>query len=574
MKRLLVLAVLVASGALCAGEREYLWPKGKMPAYQPHQIAALTNEKEKGKEPYIEWQDAPKGGYKTDTCVILISGGSYMNQCDVGLVTEWWPRVLGAEGVRTVNLVHRTPRPHGLPYYMTAWIDGQRAVRLVRAQAEKRGFNPEKIVVMGMSAGAHLTALLATSSQTPAYEPVDDLDKVPCHVNLANTFALAYDSRDGLGQAGFHFPHIMADPKRVAQEPAFKFDAKTAPMCMTHGGADGYMPHSSTYVYRQLRKMKVPAELHIYPNRGHGAHGIDCVMEFMCQMGFLGKLAPEESLMKRYAGDDARATYEKKNIWPEGKMPSVQAKQCTPYLEWHLPKTLKTKAIQIIWSGGGYGGNGPDWFEVAPMRRFLNEKGMAVVTVKYRTPRPAKPLAKHVTAWQDVQRVIRIVRSEAAARGLDPNRIGVMGSSAGGHLALMAGTSSMLNAYEPIDELDTTVRCNVQWVIGVYPAYALTDGIDRPNVDGGNLDDSELVEEFLFDRRTPPMYFVHGDADGWAAMNSVKAWEQLRAQNIQSELHTLATRNHCFQNKAAPGTGSYTWMDHIWGFLGGFAKEK
>ena len=142
-----------------------------------------------------------------------------------------------------------------------------------------------------------------------------------------------------------------------------------------------------------------------------------------------------------------------------------------------MPKELKTKAIQIIYSGGGYNGNGPDGFEVAPARRYLNEKGMTVVTMKYRTPRPLAGLAKHTTAWQDLQRAVRIVRSQAAAKGLDPDRIGIMGSSAGGHLTLMGATSSKRCSYWPIDDLDK-LPCNVQWAVAIYPAYALTDGAE------------------------------------------------------------------------------------------------
>ena len=68
--------------------------------------------------------------------------------------------------------------------------------------------------------------------------------------------------------------------------------------------------------------------------------------------------------------------------------------------------------------------------------------------------------------------------------------------------------------------------------------------------------------------------FIHGDADGWAAMNSVKCWEQLRRMGIQSDLHTLVGRGHCFQRTAAPGTGSYSWMGRIWEFMNhnGFNK--
>jgi hypothetical protein len=71
------------------------------------------------------------------------------------------------------------------------------------------------------------------------------------------------------------------------------------------------------------------------------------------------------------------------------------------------------------------------------------------------------------------------------------------------------------------------------------------------------------------------MLFVHGDADGWAAMNSVKAWEKMRSMGIQCELHTLALRPHCFQRTASPGTGSYTYLDRIWEFLNakGFLKD-
>ena len=555
--------------AFAATEREYIWPDGKMPDAQPHQIAAMTDVSraqgftaDEWRKPYLEWCDAPAAEGKTDVCMILISGGSYNNCCDVGLVKDW-QRKLTALGVTCVNFVYRTPRPNGLPIYQTAWEDGQRAVRLVRSQAAKRGFNPEKIGTISMSAGSHLATLLATSSQTPAYAPVDALDQtVPCHINWACTFAIAYGMTDGIGIRNTR----EGDAVDAKLDSVFKFDGKTCPMWMSHGGTDPYSPMSSTFVYRQLRRMKIPAEVHLYPDKPHGAFGFDRAVEFMRQMKFLGPQAEEVDLMSRFPNDDARASYEKELIWPDGKMPDAQTNQCTPYLEWHMPKELKTTAIQIIYSGGSYMGNGPDGFEVAPARRYLNAKGMAVVTMKYRTPRPLGGLAKHTTAWQDLQRAIRIVRSKAAAKGLDPNRIGIMGSSAGGHLTLMGVTSSRHRSYYPIDDLDK-LPCNVQWAVAIYPAYSLTDGGERPNVKGGNEDDARPVPEFSFDLDTCPVLFIHGDADGWAAMNSVKCWEQLRRMGIQGELHTLALRQHCFQRKAMPGTGSYTWLDRIGEFM-------
>ncbi len=578
-------ATLATALSFAATEREYLWPEGKMPNAQPHQVGATTVEQRaKGykadnyRRPYLDWFDQPAADKRTDICMILISGGGYVCCCDVGLV-ERWRKKLTDIGINCVSLTYRTPRPKGLGIHQTAWEDGQRAVRLVRSQAAKRGFNPEKIGTISMSAGSHLATLLATSSQTPAYAPVDSLDTTtPCHINWAITCAIAYSLTDGIGIPNSRNGNSID----VKLDPLFKFDSKTAPMCMFHGGLDPYAPEASTQVYRQLRRMKIPAELHLYagrphgffgnPNKGEFATGYDNwfgrAAEFIRQMNFDGRLGPAVDLMSRFPDDSARWVYSKEDVWPKGAMPDVQAKQCHPYIEWHIPRTLKTKAVQIIYSGGGYGGNSPDGFEVAPVRRYLNAKGMAVVTLKYRTPRPGNGLAKHITAWQDLQRTIRIVRSKAASKGLDPNRIGIMGSSAGGHLTLMGVTSSRSRSYngrhnDPIDKLP----CNVQWAVAIYPAYSLTDGVNRTNAKGGNEDDARLVPEFTFDPDTCPTLFIHGDADVWASMNSVKCWEQMRRMGIQSELHTLALRGHCFQKKASPGTGSYTWMDRISEFL-------
>ena len=575
MKKIFGLLLLFSALQLSALEREPIWPKGKMPDVQGHQIAAMTNEvsrdgfkPDKFRTPYLEWFDAPDPSVRKDVCMILISGGSYQNCCDVGLI-DYWQKELTKIGVQCVNFVYRTPRPVGLPIYQSAWEDGQRAVRMVRSEAKKRGFDPEKIGTVSMSAGSHLALLLATSSQTPAYQPIDKLDEVPCHINWAIVNAPAYVTTDGENGDPASMEGYGID---VKISDVFKFDEKTCPMSLHHGGKDPYSPNGSTLVYRQLRKMGVPAELHLYPDKGHGAFGFERGIEFMTQMGFLGPLGDPVKIMDRYASDDDRAELIKEDVWPEGKMPSPQPDQCKPYLEWHIPAQLKTKAIQIIYSGGSYTGNDPDGFEVAPARRYLNAMGMTVVTMKYRTPRPTTGLAKHTTAWQDLQRAIRIVRSEAAERGLDPDRIGIMGSSAGGHLTLMGVTSSRHKSYYPIDAIDK-LPCNVQWGIGIYPAYSLTDGAERPNTGGGNDDDAVLVPEFSFDLDTAPMLFIHGDADGWAAMNSVKTWEKMRAMGIQSELHTLALRPHCFQLEAVPGTGSYTWLDRIGEYLQPFIKE-
>ena len=568
------------------GEREPLWPEGKMPDAQPHLIAEMTDvadapgfDPDAHRMPYLEWFAPPSK--PNGICMLLISGGGYNNCCDVGLVRDWRDKFT-ALGCQCVSLVYRTPRPKGLPFYSVAWEDGQRAVRIVRSQAAKRGFRPDRIGTMSMSAGSHLATLLATSSLTPAYAPVDKLDEtVSCETNWAITGSIVYGLSDGIGTPNSR----QGDAVDVTIDDAFKFDANTPPMCMLHGGVDPYSPFNSTKVYRRLKSMGIPAELHLFADRQHGFWGDrgECeeataydawfgrVREFMTQLGLLGPLAEEVPLMSRYADDGARGAYLKEPVWPEGKMPDPQPEQCVPYIEWHIPKELKTKAVQIVYAGGAYDWNKPDDYEVAPFRRYLNAKGMAVVTLKYRTPRPQPPLEQHTTAWQDLQRTIRIVKSKAAGLGFDPDRIGIMGSSAGGHLTLLEATSSRHRCYNPIDELDA-IPCNVQWAVVVYPAYVFAGHtMETTAPDGGEL---PLAPEFSFDPLTPPMVFIHGGEDVWSSVGSVRCWEHLARMGIQCDLHTLATRPHCFQRVASPGTGSYTWMDRIWEFMNhkGFNK--
>ena len=569
MKRIaFLLFALCAIHLVSAAKIETVWPKGKMPHRQAHQIAAMLDEAsaegfcpDKHREAYIEWMPAPEKGVRTDACMILISGGGYFSCCDVGLVDEW-NRRFTQEGIQCVKFVYRTPRPQGLPIYQTAWEDAQRAVRLIRSQARKRGINPEKIGVVSQSAGSHLALLLATSSQTPAYEPIDALDTISCHINWAIVNSPAYVTTDAEEGTPATRQGYGVDVKLSS---IYKFDARTCPMSLHHGGADEYSPNGSTLIYRELRKRGIPAELHLYPGRPHGAYGLERGVEFMRQMEFYKPLEPEVDIMQRYDSDDACAKTVETDVWPEGKMPDARENQCKPLIKWYFPKEKKTDAIQIIYSGGSYMGNDWNGFEVAPARRYLNQLGMTVVTMCYRTPRP-EGLPKHVTAWQDLQRAIRTVRSEASKYGLDGNQVGIMGSSAGGHLTLMGVTSSMHQSYLPMDDIDR-VPCNVQWGIGIYPAYVLKDGADGHNSHGGNTDEDTLVPEVSFDLQTAPMLFIHGDADGYASMGSVKVWEKMRSMGIQSELHTLALRQHCFQRKASPGTGSYTWLDRIAEYL-------
>lgn len=336
---------------------------------------------------------------------------------------------------------------------------------------------------------------------------------------------------------------------------------------------DGVSPHADIEAYRNLRISRVPAEFHADTDNAGACCWSERRREFLRQMDLKGRSVAEVSGLSRFSDDSARACYEKVLLWPDGKVPDFESRQCVPYLEWHLPKTLRTRAVMIVFSGGGYEANSTEGNSVPPVRRYLNAKGMAVVTLKYRTPRPTG-LAKHMTAWQDLQRTIRIVRLAAEARGFDSKKIGVWGGSAGGHLALLGALSSSRAAYRSIDETDR-MPCDVQLAVALFPAYVLSDGLEGTNVRGGNDPNVRIADEFAFDEKSCPVLFLHGDADPFSAMGSVLMWDRLRRLGVPSAVHTFALRGHDFQYAAAPGTASYNYLDIVWNYMNqvGFVKE-
>ena len=198
-----------------------------------------------------------------DVCVLLFPGGGYDTSFYEGEGVSnalWW----NSRGVTAAVLIYRVPRIAGRPIYARAWQDAQRAVRVLRSSAEQYGFNPEKIGAQGFSAGGHLTLMTALCSQTPAYEPVDELDRLPCHVNFALPVYPPYVLDDGA-----YGPNERKGID-AAMLDDFAFDEKTPPICLIHGDADIYSPLGSIELFRRLYQKGVSCELHIYADAVHG----------------------------------------------------------------------------------------------------------------------------------------------------------------------------------------------------------------------------------------------------------------------------------------------------------------
>ena len=222
---------------------------------------------------------------RCDTMVVLMPGGGYYSN-HMGVIGANALPVL--ESGRWVAVLHyRIPRREGRSIYAAPREDAARAIRWLRGHAADYGFSPEKIGSLGFSAGGHLSAISATSSQDRLYARVDELDDLSSHLNFAVAVYPAYVLDDGATGPNAK----RGDDAMLLQE--FKFDAKTPPMFLLHGDVDYYSPMGSVSLYRELHKRKIPAQLFVYSKANHGlSHDVNVrgwehrIVDWIESMGF------------------------------------------------------------------------------------------------------------------------------------------------------------------------------------------------------------------------------------------------------------------------------------------------
>ena len=196
----------------------------------------------------------------------------------------------------------------------------------------------------------------------------------------------------------------------------------------------------------------------------------------------------------------------------------------------------------MICPGGGYWNLAWD-LEGEEVAAWFNALGVTGFVLKYRVPRrPGQP--ERVPApgpLLDAQRAISLVRSRAAEWGVETNRIGILGFSAGGHLAVAAATQFDKRAYEPIDDIDK-VSCRPDFAVAVYPGYF----IEQPSA-GVETNKDTLASYMRIPTGTPPVFLVHASDDPVAgAENSVVMYLALKRANVPTELHVYAQGRHGF----------------------------
>jgi predicted amidohydrolase/acetyl esterase/lipase len=202
----------------------------------------------------------PDAAKRAGVAILICPGGGYWNLAwdKEGEEVAAWLKTVGITGV---VLKYRVPRRPGEPERQPApgaLLDAQRAISLVRSRAKEWGIDPERIGVMGFSAGGHLAVMTAISFEKRSYPPIDDVDRASCRPSFA---IVAYPG------------YILERPGSAALAEYLRIPKGTGPMFLVHASDDderGAQPEQSLALYRALREAGVAAELHIYDAGGHG----------------------------------------------------------------------------------------------------------------------------------------------------------------------------------------------------------------------------------------------------------------------------------------------------------------
>ena len=242
----------------------------------------------------------------------------------------------------------------------------------------------------------------------------------------------------------------------------------------------------------------------------------------------------------------------------------IISKVSRPTLTIYLPpKEKQTGAAVIICPGGGY------WVlaaghEGADVARRFNEMGISAFVLKYRIPNEKTMVNKEIGALQDAQRAIQVVRENAKEWGINKKAIGIMGFSAGGHLASTAGTH-FKTAYIN-NPKNTSLRPD--FMVLVYPVISLTEAIGSKNSGeqllGKNPSPAKIKEysnEMQVTKKTPPAFLVHAKDDGVKVENSLAFAAALKKKKVPVSMHIYEKGGHGYgmYNK----TSDILWMDLV-----------
>jgi acetyl esterase/lipase len=202
-----------------------------------------------------------------------------------------------------------------------------------------------------------------------------------------------------------------------------------------------------------------------------------------------------------------------------------------PTITYYAPKMASGPApAVVVFPGGGYHILAID-LEGTEVCDWLNDAGVACVLLKYRVP-DSGPYPKSPAALQDAQRAVGLVREHAKEWNIDSAKVGVLGFSAGAHLAAAISTHFDKRLYDPVDAADD-LSCRPDFAVVVYPGYL---ALDKKNMET-NPDINPTAQ-------TPPAFIVQAEDDPVNVENATNYFLQLKKAKVPAELHIYASGGH------------------------------
>lgn len=261
---LCAVTLTIGSSAIAGDQPEIdLWPRGLPAGAKPVEANRIKELKNKLTEERIYYVDTPSitvyrasKATANGCAVVVCPGGGYniLAWPKEGLeVAEWFNSI----GVTAVVLKYRVPRRDPDNPHVEPLEDAQRALRIVRHNAKEWGVDLGRVGILGFSAGGHLTAMTGMHWRKASYARVDEADDLSCRPDFICPIYAAYlgpDYNDRVAELG----------------PLVQVDAKTPPTFMAVTADDAYRGVQAALLFVELKKVNVPAELHIYSKGGHG----------------------------------------------------------------------------------------------------------------------------------------------------------------------------------------------------------------------------------------------------------------------------------------------------------------
>ena len=459
----------------------------------------------------------PNASVATGRAIVILPGGGYEHLAMGHEGTDWAP-FFNNQGIAVVIVKYRMP--HGNRHVPVS--DAEEAIRLVRRHAVDWQVAPSQVGIMGFSAGGHLASTVATHAigdARPDYQvlfyPVITMDRGYTHLGSHDNL-LGKDVSRELEDEYSNEQQVTADTP-----PAF---------IILSDDDDVVPPANGVNYYQSLLQHHVPAALYVYPSGGHG-YGINNYFRYHFEMltelkAWLTTLKPEAK------GKGESFT---KPLWP--KKPAVKSadKGDTAMMHVFLPRPERaTGRAVVILPGGGYGGLAID-NEGFGWTRFFNDLGIAAIVVKYRMPHgnPMVPVS-------DAEEAMRLVRSHAKEWHIDPAQVGIMGSSAGGHLASIIATQADADArpdfqilFYPVISMDTALTH-----MGSHDNLLGTKKVKQS-------DEARYSSDIQVTRHTPRAFITFANDDTLVKPdNGINYYLQLYRHDVPATLYIFPDGEH------------------------------